>query len=318
VKLEVLGAILTMIAPFIFHYLLQTELKIRNITLIMSGVILLGIIPVIDFGAIDKYLSLVPRTWLVRSTVIIAIVILGAWQFLYIRSKRGRDWMKTGIDALIFDMDGLMADTEKLYWAVLGEIAAGYGIRDIPETIKAEMMGRAPLESMTVFQEYFKLPVTAEKLLIQRDALMERKLQTGVEPMKGLFEIIAAFHGVFKLAIATSSSRRFLDIVVDKLGIRDKFMAFQTSDEITRGKPDPEIFVRTVAKLGVKPEECIILEDSVNGVLAGLHAGCYVIAVPSEYSKSQDFSSADFVAGDLIAAKEHILSILRVEKNFVN
>ncbi len=210
--------------------------------------------------------------------------------------------------AVIFDMDGLMVDTEKLYWAVLGEIAAGYGIADIPGDIKARMMGRAPLESMTVFREYFQLPVSPAELLIRRDALMERKLRTGVEPMKGLFEIIAAFHGKFKLAIATSSSRRFLEIIVDQLGIRERFIIFQTSEGVAKGKPDPEIFSQAAAKLGLKPEECIVLEDSVNGVIAGKKAGCYIIAVPSEYSRGQDFSPADFIAGDLIQAKEHILA----------
>jgi hypothetical protein len=90
VRLEVLGAILTMIAPFIFHYLLQTEIKMRDIVLIMSGIILLGIIPVIDFGAFNKYLNMLPRAWLVRSIVIISIMIFGAFQFFFIRSKRKR------------------------------------------------------------------------------------------------------------------------------------------------------------------------------------------------------------------------------------
>ncbi len=82
---EVLGAILTMIAPFIFHFLLQTELKMRNIILIMSGIILLGVLPVIDFGVIDKYLRLLPRAWLVWLTVIMAVLVLGSLLFFILK-----------------------------------------------------------------------------------------------------------------------------------------------------------------------------------------------------------------------------------------
>ncbi len=211
--------------------------------------------------------------------------------------------------AIIFDMDGLMVDTEILYWEVLNEIVAGYGKKEIGETVMIKMMGRSPLDSMRVFVEELRLPVTAEDILQQRDALMERKLRNGVEPMKGLHEIIAAFSGKVKLAIATSSCRLFLDIIVDQLGIREKFTVFQTSEGVSRGKPDPEIFLQTIAKLGVKPEECVVLEDSVNGVAAASRAGCYVIAVPSQYSRNQDFSLANYVAGDLIEAREHILKL---------
>jgi HAD superfamily hydrolase (TIGR01509 family) len=173
-----------------------------------------------------------------------------------------------------------------------------------------KMMGRAPIDSMRLFKEDLKIPVTAEELLSQRDIMMVQKLQSGVDPMKGLYEIINQFHGRLKLAIATGSPQCFLDIIVDKLGIRNKFTVFQASDEIIHGKPHPEVFLRTVDKLQLKSEECIILEDSPNGVLAGLNAGCYVIAVPSKYSKDQDFSVVNFIAGDLTEAQEHILTLI--------
>jgi HAD superfamily hydrolase (TIGR01509 family) len=222
---------------------------------------------------------------------------------------------KKNIQAIIFDMDGLMVDTEKLYWAVLGEIAAGYGIKEIPEPTRVKMMGRAPLESMGIFGEDLRISASPEDLLRQRDALMEQELFRGVEPMKGLFEIIAQFYGRLQLAVATSSARRIMDIVIDTLGIRNRFAVLQTSDGIRHGKPDPEIFLAAIAKLAVRPEDCVILEDSVNGVLAGVNAGCYVIAVPSEYTRNQDYSRANFIAGDLLEAKAHILT-LDLDSNF--
>jgi HAD superfamily hydrolase (TIGR01509 family) len=216
----------------------------------------------------------------------------------------------TILKAIIFDMDGLMVDTEKLYWDVLSEIAMSTSNKVLTESTMSKMMGRAPIDSMRLFKEDLMIPITAEELLSQRDILMVHKLQSGVDPMKGLYEIINQFHGRLKLAIATGSPQCFLDIIVDKLGIRNKFTVFQASDEIIQGKPHPEIFLQTADKLQLKPEECIILEDSLNGVLAGLNAGCYVIAVPSKYLKDQDFSAVNFIAGDLTEAQEHILALI--------
>jgi HAD superfamily hydrolase (TIGR01509 family) len=217
---------------------------------------------------------------------------------------------KTNFQAIIFDMDGLMVDTEKLYWEALDQVAASYNIYSISDETRIKMMGRMPIESMKVFGEELKISDPAEELLAKREKLMEAKLLRGVEPMKGLFEIIHRFNGHLQLAVATSSARRFLDIVVDKLDIRNQFTILQASDGISRGKPDPEIFLTVAAKLNARPEDCFILEDSINGVLAGVNAGGYVIAVPSEYSRNQDFSRADFVAADLIEACAHIETLI--------
>jgi len=128
--------------------------------------------------------------------------------------------------------------------------------------------------------------------------------------MPGLSHIIDAFYGRLKLAISTGAQKEFLDIAVDQLGIRDKFDVLQASDEIIRGKPDPEIFLKTCDKLGLEPKECMVLEDSENGVRAARRAGCFVIAVPSEYTHMQDFCSAHFVASDLQEAANHIEALV--------
>ena len=215
--------------------------------------------------------------------------------------------------ALIFDMDGLMVDTETGYWAVLAEIAAGYHIKEITEATRTRMMGRTPLESMSIFAADLKITASVAELLRQRETLMEARLRKGVTPMKGLFEIIDRFDGRLQLAVATSSSGLFLDLVLDNLAIRNKFNMLQAAEGITHGKPDPEIFLKIIVKLNLEPADCIVLEDSLNGVLAGVNAGCYVIAVPSEYSRHQDFSMANFVAGDLTEARAHIATLMPEE-----
>jgi HAD superfamily hydrolase (TIGR01509 family) len=212
--------------------------------------------------------------------------------------------------AIIFDMDGLMVDSERLYHQAQQEITRQFN-KTLPEKARLKMMGRKPLESMKIFVEALDIPIDAEKVLEMRDDSMREKYKNNLVPLPGLDHIIDTVYGKLKLAISTGAQEEFLDIVVDQLEIRNKFDVLQASDEIEKGKPHPEIYSKTCKKLGLEPGECIVLEDSLNGVVAGKRAGCYVIAVPSEYTKQENFDTADFVADDLFCAARHIDDLLK-------
>jgi HAD superfamily hydrolase (TIGR01509 family) len=206
---------------------------------------------------------------------------------------------------LIFDMDGLMIDTEGLYWAAAREIAASYGKTVADDTLR-QMMGRAPIDSMQVFVRDLGLADSPQDLLDRRTGMMLERFRSPITPMPGLMEILEAFHGRLKLAVATSAPKAFTDLILPAMGIARFFDAIQTSDGVTHGKPHPEIYLKPIGRLGIGPEESIVLEDSTAGARAGKNAGAYTIAVPSEYTRSQDFSFADFVAKDLFDAMRHI------------
>ncbi len=212
--------------------------------------------------------------------------------------------------AVIFDMDGLMIDTERLYIDTERYIAKSYGKKVEDETIW-KMMGRKAIEAAEIFVEDLQLGISPKKFIDIRDSIFEGKLIEELEPMAGLFEILDDLHGKFKLAIATGSPQKFLKIVLDKLNLHKYFDVLQTSDEIVNGKPHPEIYLKTVERLGVLPEDCIVLEDSSNGAMAGKRAGCYTIAVPSEYTYRQDFSFVDYEAKNLDEARKHILEFYK-------
>jgi len=206
-------------------------------------------------------------------------------------------------------MDDLMVASERLYLEVEKEMARSLGKEFRMETW-GKLMGRKPVEGMRIFVEELGLPVSAEEALELRNVRMRGKYRDEAEPMPGLFHILDAFYGKRKLAVCTGAQQEFLEIVVDRLGIREKFNLLQSSDEIQKGKPEPEIYLVCCRRLGLEPRECIVLEDSSNGALAAKRAGCYTIAVPSEYSRNQDFSFVDFIAGDLFEAEQHILSLI--------
>jgi len=206
-------------------------------------------------------------------------------------------------------MDGLMIDSERLYFQAEENMANKFGVKLREETLW-KMMGTKPIEGLAVFVKDLELPISAQEALDMRNRIMRKKLQTELEALPGLFHILDTFFNRLKLAVCTGAQEEFLDIVVDLLNIREKFDVLQSSDGIERGKPEPEIYLKTCEKLAVSPQECIVLEDSANGVIAGKKAGCWVIAIPSEYTQSQDFTSADFIASDLFHAEQHIHTLL--------
>ncbi len=206
-------------------------------------------------------------------------------------------------------MDGLMIDSERLYLEVEKEMARSFG-KEFRMDTWGKLMGRKPIEGMRDFVQDLGLPLSAEEALEMRNVRMREKYRNESEPMPGLFHILDAFYGELKLAVCTGAQQEFMEIVVDRLGIRDRFNALQSSDEIMRGKPEPDIYLACCRKLALGPSECIVLEDSSNGVLAGKRAGCYTIAVPSEYSRNQDFTFVDYIAADLDEAASHIVGLI--------
>jgi HAD superfamily hydrolase (TIGR01509 family) len=210
--------------------------------------------------------------------------------------------------AVIFDMDGLMIDSESAYWAAGRKLAESYGKKVSDQTL-GRMMGRKPIESMQVFANELGLDVSPQALLHARDSSVFATLQQSVTPMPGLLEALQMLRSRFKLAIATSAIRRFVDVVIEHLALHGYFDLIQTSDDVAHGKPDPEIYLKAMAKLKIEPARCAVFEDSSNGALAGKRSGAYTVAVPSIYTREQDFSFVDFTAHDLLDAAGHILAL---------
>lgn len=203
------------------------------------------------------------------------------------------------LKALIFDMDGLMIDTEPIYWDIERNLAKQYGTTVSDATLR-RMMGRSRLDSMRIFIADCGITgCTPEQLLVTREQLMLDRYAAGVEPMAGLHEILGRFHSQLKLAIATSSPRIFTNALLPSLRIDQFFEVIQTGDEIERGKPDPQIYLRAMARLNVQPSECVVLEDSHSGALSAHRAGAFVIVIPTALTDHEDFSFAHARAANL-------------------
>jgi HAD superfamily hydrolase (TIGR01509 family) len=216
--------------------------------------------------------------------------------------------------ALIFDLDGLLIDSETIYRKISYKMAADLG-KTLHDGIWVKQMGRSPIESLRIFKEELGITShTAQELVDERNLLLLEGFGTDLQMMPGALEIIHAFHGKMRMAIATGSPRMLMEIAISKLGLNGYFEYLLPSDDVAAGKPDPEIYSRTIEAMGLQPDECIVLEDSSNGALAGHRAGCYVIAVPSDYTRNQDFSFANHVAEDLIDARMTIEELTRADR----
>lgn len=213
------------------------------------------------------------------------------------------------IRAVIFDMDGLMIDSERVYWLAGREVAQRYGKTVLDATL-GRMMGRSPVDSMRVFALETAIAVAPEKLLEERDARVADIFRAGVTPMPALHATLDRLHPKYSLAIATSARRYFVDIIDTTIDFTRYFSAIQTSEGVVEGKPHPEIYLKAMAQLGVPPALCVVLEDSSNGARAGKASGAYTIAVPNEYTRDQDFSFVDHVAANLTDATDRIEQLM--------
>ncbi len=215
------------------------------------------------------------------------------------------------IRAIVFDMDGLMVDTEELYWQVGRALAAEYG-KTVSNDTLLKMTGRDRLVSSQVFADDTGIPLSGEQVMHRREAMMlDLFRRGGIKAMPGLRQILDRFRGRLKLGVATSSPRVLVEAALPALEVHAHFDAITAGDEITNGKPDPEIYLKTMGKLSVQPVECVVLEDAPLGATAGKAAGAYVIAVPSRLTTQADFSTiANVRVANLFEATEKIEALL--------
>jgi pseudouridine-5'-monophosphatase len=204
--------------------------------------------------------------------------------------------MTTCASAAIFDLDGVLLDTEPLYTEATQTVLARYGKRYEPEH-KRFVMGRSPLEGARWLVEYLGLPISAEQYLDERAGHLEQ-LFAICPCIPGAQALVTSLssRGI-RLALATSSERTLYELKVEKHAWFDAFEYVVCGDDprLSRAKPAPDIFLLAGSALKVEPRECIVFEDSAAGVQAGVAAGMRVIARPQPPITAADVAQAHLV-----------------------
>ncbi|MBI3140015.1 MAG: hexitol phosphatase HxpB [Sphingobacteriales bacterium] len=215
--------------------------------------------------------------------------------------------------AAIFDMDGLLIDSEPLWQEAGIETLAGFGISLTLEQYHTSTGLRTEEWVAHWFRIYKVSPEHAPEAVetIIRKAI-EKIGRDGVA-LPGAADILDFFNQPpFKTGLATSSPMSLVDVVVDKLKIRDRFQVFTSAECLPYGKPHPQVFLECAAALEVLPEECIIFEDSFNGMIAAKAAKMKCVLVPAKEQLTHPrWSAADLVLASLLDFSEESLNAIR-------
>ncbi|MDZ7617866.1 MAG: HAD family phosphatase [Patescibacteria group bacterium] len=203
------------------------------------------------------------------------------------------------IRAVVFDMDGLMFNTEEVYTEVGSCLMRRRG-HEFTEEIKNLMMGLQAREGFALVIKHLGLNDTVDGIIEESDGEYLALVTDRIRPMPGLLDLLDALEraGTPK-AIATSTSLRLASANLTPLGFQSRFAFVLTAEDIQRGKPDPEIYLTAASRLNLPPAEILVLEDSQNGCRAAVAAGAFTVAVPADHSRDHDFAGAAMVIDSL-------------------
>ncbi len=206
------------------------------------------------------------------------------------------------IRGVVFDLDGLMFDTEALFYRVSAELLEERGRKFTPEIMRA-MMGRRPPEAGLALVQLSGIGETVDQWLALVRQRFQALLDEAVRPTPGLHALLEELEERAPLAVATSSPRDYALDLLDRHDLLDHFEFILGAEDVSLGKPDPEIYLAAAARLGAASHEIVVLEDSPAGVEAARRAGATVVAVPHEHSPAEGLKGADMVISALDASE---------------
>ena len=204
-------------------------------------------------------------------------------------------------------MDGLLIDTERLYWQVGDTLLQRRGYRYSRE-LQARMMGRIGVSAIAQMIEIHDLSDSAEALLAESDELYGALLAEQLRPMPGLSQWMDSLtRSGLPFGLATSSQRKFVDVILPTFDWSGQLAFVLTGNDVVNGKPHPEMYLAAAEKMQIPASDMLVLEDSGNGCAAALAAGAQTVAVPSEHTKDQSFSGVMLIADSLLDPRLHEL-----------
>ena len=196
--------------------------------------------------------------------------------------------------AVIFDMDGVIVDSEPRHERAFLEVLSEIGYADCHGLRFADYIGRADREIWVDFLARHRPAQTMEQLLAMKRERVVEIIRREQPVFDGLPELIKKLATQYRLAVASGSERQVVQEVLSLEGLRGFFPVVVSSADVTRGKPAPDIFLRAAELLDVRPKDCWVIEDSKPGVTAGLAAGMQVIAITNT-RPAAELGQADYV-----------------------
>ncbi len=206
------------------------------------------------------------------------------------------------IKAAIYDLDDLMINSEPLHqesWRVLVERHGG-DFDLFTEEIHSSFIGKRISEIVPRMIEIFSLEMSYDQAWKERHQILYELVEQGLELMPGLKKSLKFFRKKgLKVAIASSGTSHWIETILGKFKLHKYFDEIVSSDHVKNGKPHPEPYLLAAKRLGLKPKECVVLEDATNGILSAKAAGCFCIAVKNSNTPPQNLCQADIILDSL-------------------
>jgi len=211
------------------------------------------------------------------------------------------------ITTIIFDMNGVITDDEEIHEFATKEIFNKIGIDLTSEIYRASCLGRTDLAS---FRELFKIfeikNQIIEDLIAEKSSRYQKLIQGNLKVYPGVLELINKLHQKYTLALTSSSTHDEVYSVVNQLGIKDLFKTIVTSKDVVHGKPLPEPYILTAKRLDVNVNNCMVIEDSENGVQSAKAAGMKCIAI-SNTELASKLNKADRIIKDYTTITDNFI-----------
>jgi HAD superfamily hydrolase (TIGR01509 family) len=215
------------------------------------------------------------------------------------RCANGDGRTPAALDAVIFDMDGVLVDSEPVHVEATRSVLADHGVAYRTDRDE-NFYGCTDRELFRALRARYRLAATEDDMAEQWIARVVGLLARPLAPMAGVPGVLQQLRAAgLRLALASSSAPAIIAATLAGLGLSDTFDLFVSGHAVGRGKPAPDIFVEAVRRLGVGAEACLVIEDSSNGVVAAAEAGIRCVAIPCPSTAGQDFSRATVRLDDL-------------------
>lgn len=210
------------------------------------------------------------------------------------------------LEALILDMDGVIIDSEPLHLEAFTELMNDIAVPYTAE-LHAQFLGMKDTQIMDILIAEHNILHEPAFLLQRKEELLHNLVRYSGQAMPGLAELMETVkQRKWKLALASSSSLPTINLVVDTLNIRPYFDVITSGDEVKHGKPAPDVFLLASQRLKLAPAQCLVIEDTYNGIKAAKAAGMFCIAVPCEATRHQNHSEADWQMPSLYSVQEKL------------
>ena len=201
--------------------------------------------------------------------------------------------------AVIFDMDGVLVDSQPYHFKADIETMSEYGVvKD--QKFYEKFAGTLTSDRMRILKDLFKLDIPVEEMVKKReDMILEIMAREDIKPVSGIPEFLKSIKNRgLKTAVASSSGYDLIGLILSRLGISEYFDSITSGNDVKRGKPSPDIFLLAAERIGAEPSECLVVEDSENGVRAAKAAGMTALGYVNPTSGNQCLDMADFITDD--------------------